>query len=224
MWLISSSRFVLKPFGWIFCFLGYKSELLADFEEAAGWSRPHSHTSHTDLKTCCFRKEKVEHLEERGNAHWGLKRGLKLFGFGLDNPLYLWIQDPVFFFVLFCFSHSGATFIHTVEINEEHYRLYDFGEKLVQSWTSFFFRDRDIEQLCGLKVERGNIVQFRNISLSVELRLYWRGCSPSSDCLSCSISGLEPLWYLFTYNFSILWASIFMHMNANFSSFWRALV
>lgn len=187
-------------------------ELLADFEEAASWSQPHSHTSHSDLKTCGVRGERVEHLEEKENAHWGLKRGGKLCGFGLD-PLYdLWFQDSVFL-------PREATYIHTVEINRRH-RLFDFlGENLYRVGHPFF-KDKAVEQIYGLKVETGNTVQFRN----VELRLYWRSCSPSWDCLSCSISGLEPLWHLFTYNFSILWTSKFMHMNANFSSFWRALV
>lgn len=162
---------------------------------------------------------KFEHLEERGNAHRGLKRGGKLFGFGLDNPPCV-LTDFRIIFLSWC----GPTNTHTVELNKRALKTIWFWGKLVQSWTSYFFKDRDIEQLCGLKVKTGNLVQFRNRSVSIEIGLYWRSCSPSSDCLSCSISGLELLWYLFTYNFSILGASIFMHMNANFSSFRRAFV
>lgn len=71
-----------------------------------------------------------------------------------------------------------------------------------------------------LWTQRGSFVQFETKALSIELRLFWRGCSPSSDCLSCSNSGLEPLWYLFTYNFSICgqvysckWVQISLHFE-----------
>lgn len=55
-----------------------------------------------------------------------------------------------------------------MEINGEHYRLHDFGGKLVQSWTSLFSRTGILSNFYGLKVETGSIVQFRNRSFK-----YW---------------------------------------------------
>lgn len=87
------------------------------------------------------------------NAHWGLIRGGKLFGFGLDPLIDLWFQDSVFL-------RHGVTQIHTVEINGKHYRLYDFGEKLVQSWTSFFFpRTRILSNSYGLKQKQETLMK-----------------------------------------------------------------
>lgn len=191
-------------------------ELLADFEEVAGWSQPHSHTSHTDLKTCGVCGERCRTPGGERKRTLRTQKGWKAFWLWTRNPLlFLWIQDPVFFF------HTVDRHIHTQWKQTESITDYMILGKNVYKGGHPFLEEQGY--WATLWTQRGN-VQFRKTSLSIELRLYWRGCSPSSDCLSCSVSGLEPLWYLFTYNFSILWASIYMHMNANFSSFWRALV
>lgn len=95
-----------------------------------------------NLNACGVQREKVEHLEQKGNTHWGLKRGGKLFGFGLNNPF---ICDfRIFFFFL---SHTrGATYTHTVEINRALQTTWFWGNNCTKL-DNLFFKYRDIEQL-----------------------------------------------------------------------------